>query len=88
MWAFEMVFHHDWPYTQPMLWPVNEMIAEDGTFLEPRVENEGSDWTYRAILLDRYRKLRALMDARGLVPVRDTILPADEGETGPLPPSE
>jgi hypothetical protein len=69
MWAFEMVFHHDWPYTRVMLVPFNAMIAEDGTFLEPRVANEVEDWCHRAMLLERYRKLRSLMDARGLLPV-------------------
>ena len=74
-WAFEMVFHHDWDYAQVMLWPVNEMIGEGGTFLEPRVASEGEDWGYRAILLERYRKLRALMESRGLSP-RDRDAPA------------
>lgn len=68
LWAFEMVFHHDWEYAHVMLWPVNAMIGEGGTFLEPRVDDEASDWGYRAILLERYRKLRALMAARGNAP--------------------
>jgi len=67
MWAFEQVFHHDWPYARVMLNPMNGMIAEDGTFLEPRVSDETDDWGYRAMLLARYRKLKALMDARGIV---------------------
>jgi hypothetical protein len=65
--AFEIVFHHDWPYTRVMLVPFNAMIAEDGTFLEPRVADEVEDWGHRAMLLERYRKLRALMDTRGLL---------------------
>ena len=69
-WAFEQVFHHDWPYAQAMLLPANGMIAEDGTFLEPRVVDEVDDWGYRAMLLERYRKLKALMDARGVAPAR------------------
>jgi hypothetical protein len=69
-WAFEQVFHHDWPYARAMLLPANGMIAEDGTFLEPRVADEVDDWGYRAMLLERYRKLKALMDARGIVPAR------------------
>jgi len=67
-WAFETVFHHDWDYAASMLVPFNAMIGEGGTFLEPRVADEGSDWGYRAMLLERYRKLRALMEARGLAP--------------------
>lgn len=69
-WAFEQVFHHDWAYARAMLLPANGMIAPDGTFLEPRVEDEVDDWGYRAMLLQRYRKLRALMEARGITPVR------------------
>ena len=70
MWALEMVLHHDWDYAQTMLLPINEMIGEGGTFLEPRMRDEASDWTHRAMLLERYRRLRALMDARGMSPVR------------------
>jgi hypothetical protein len=70
IWAFEQVFHHDWTYAQAMLRPVNGMIAEDGTFLEPRVADEVDDWGYRALLLERYRKLKALMEARGIAPRR------------------
>jgi len=71
MWAFETVFHHDWPYARVMLVPFNAMIDEDGTFLEPRVRDEAEDWGHRAMLLERYRRLKALMDAHGLAPVRD-----------------
>lgn len=70
IWAFEQVFHHDWPYASAMLLPANGMIAEDGTFLEPRVADEGEDWGHRAILLERYRKLKALMETRGITPTR------------------
>jgi hypothetical protein len=68
IWAFEMVFHHDWDYAQTMLDPFNAMIGEGGTFLEPRVANEQADWGYRAMLLERYRKLKAVMATRGLAP--------------------
>jgi hypothetical protein len=70
MWAFEQVFHHDWGYAQAMLLPANGMIAENGTFLEPRVADEVDDWGYRAMLLERYRKLKALMEARGISPAQ------------------
>ena len=68
-WAFEEVFH-DWPYARTMLLPANGMIADDGTFLEPRVADEVDDWGCRAMLLERYRTLKALLDARGIVPSR------------------
>ncbi len=88
MWAFEMVFHHDWPYALVMLNPCNGMIAEDGTFLEPRVADETEDWGHRAMLLERYRRLRALMAARGLAPVPHagaTALPGDVEPGGEAP---
>jgi hypothetical protein len=75
-WAFEQVFHHDWPYARVMLLPANGMIAEDGTFLEPGVADEVDDWGYRAMLLERYRALKALMDARGIAPARTFVDPA------------
>ena len=70
MWAFERVFHYDWRYARAMLHPANvgQMISDDGTFLEPKVEDEVDDWGYRAMLLERYRKLRALMDELGIKP--------------------
>jgi hypothetical protein len=68
IWAFEMVFHHDWDYARTMLHPFNAMIGEDGTFLVPRVADEQEDWGNRAMLLERYRRLKAVMAARGLAP--------------------
>jgi hypothetical protein len=35
-------------------------IAPDGTFLEPRVEDEIEDWGARGMLLRRYRRLKSL----------------------------
>ncbi|HQY87759.1 MAG TPA: hypothetical protein PK402_03820 [Tepidisphaeraceae bacterium] len=70
-WAFEQVFHHDWQYARSMLHPMNGMISDEGTFIEPRVEDEEEDWGFRAILLEKYRTLRALLDARGITPARD-----------------
>jgi hypothetical protein len=72
VWAFEMVFHHDWRYAQSMLLPFNGMIAEGGTFIEPRVEDEEEDWGFRAILLEKYRKLKGVMERRGIVAERDS----------------
>ena len=69
MYAFEQVFHYDWKYARSMLHPMNEMIAADGTFLEPHVKDESDDWGHRGMLLERYRKLRELMKARGIEPI-------------------
>ncbi|MEI9896762.1 MAG: hypothetical protein WDN28_23600 [Chthoniobacter sp.] len=36
------------------------IIASDGTFLEPRVDDETEDWGRRGALLERYRRLKSL----------------------------
>ena len=36
-------------------------ISPDGTFINPKVEDEVNDWGYRASLLNEYRKLRKLL---------------------------
>ncbi|MFA6150101.1 MAG: hypothetical protein WC716_02190 [Chitinophagaceae bacterium] len=36
-------------------------ISPDGTFLNPKVEDETEDWGNRAYLLNRYRKLKNLL---------------------------
>ncbi len=37
------------------------IIADHGTFVHPKVEDEGSDWGHRARLLAAYRALRKEM---------------------------
>lgn len=37
------------------------IIAKDGTFVHPKVEDESSDWGHRARLLAAYRALRKEM---------------------------
>ena len=69
--AFEEVFDRDWPYTREMLgvWTgtmeqvadaddITYVIAPNGTFLNPNVEDEGEDWGNRAVLLRCYRELK------------------------------
>ncbi len=34
------------------------VVAEDGTFLQPRVEDEKENWGYRGRLLELYRELK------------------------------
>jgi hypothetical protein len=60
--AFETVFHHDWEYAKGMIGDEEEGC----TFLEPGLADEVDDWGARGALLDKYRRLRAVMDARGL----------------------
>ncbi len=70
--AFEQVFDKDWTYTKQNLgiWgrPTDSedeysipFIAEDGTFLNPKVDDETENWGNRANLLDQYRKLKSLL---------------------------
>ncbi len=41
------------------------IISPDGTFLEPRVDNEIEDWGARGALLARYRRLKNLIEPPG-----------------------
>ncbi|MGI9232568.1 MAG: hypothetical protein ACR2RD_02965 [Woeseiaceae bacterium] len=71
--AFEEVFDRDWSYTKQMLQDDTEAqrraraeagigtvpcIADDGTFINPKVGDEVNDWGNRAKLLEAYRTLR------------------------------
>ncbi len=61
---FEVVFgDNDWHHTQFCLSGIYEdcLIREDGTFLEPKVEDEGHKWGCRAELLDKYRLLKSFL---------------------------
>lgn len=70
--AFEQVFDEDWTYTKQNLgiWekPTHlddensiPFISNDGTFLNPKVDDETENWGHRAILLDQYRALKKLL---------------------------
>jgi hypothetical protein len=60
--AFETVFHHDWDYAKLMIGDEEEGC----TFLEHGLADEVDDWGARGALLEKYRRLRAVMEARGL----------------------
>ena len=60
--AFEVLFHHDWGYAKIMIGDE----AQGRTFLNPGLEDESEDWGSRGELLEKYRKLKKLMDERGL----------------------
>ncbi len=63
--AFEVVFRYDWPYTKTMFG-----YHEDGaTFIEPGLDDETEDWGARGALLEKYRRLVSLLQARGIEPV-------------------
>ena len=59
--AFEEVFDRDWTYTKAMLVALRvptPIIGKEGTFINPKVEDEVDDWGNRARLLEAYRALR------------------------------
>lgn len=58
--AFEQVFDKDWSYTKEQF-QIHDYISHDGTFLNPKVDDETEDWGHRAILLDEYRRLKKLL---------------------------
>ncbi len=47
--------------TQEMGLETIEIIAKDGTFINPKVEDEFEDWGNRGALLKEYRKLKELL---------------------------
>lgn len=62
---FALVFDNDWEFTKG--W-IDEpfMIAPDGTFIHPKVEDEENNWANRARLLESYRELSALLKDAGI----------------------
>jgi hypothetical protein len=64
--ALEMVFHHDWEYTQLCIQNPDALIAQGGTFLRPNVEVEGSNWANRGTYLAAYRRLKTLLQDNGI----------------------
>lgn len=59
--SFELVFDNDWDMTEGIIKDSKFYIAENGTFLNPDVEDEGNNWANRGSLLANYRKLYDLM---------------------------
>ena len=57
VWSVEELFDRDWQYTKLMF----PSTADDATFLEPNLNDEGEDWGNRAFFLERFRKLRNSM---------------------------
>ena len=58
--AFEEVFDKDWEYTKGNI-DVEEYISPNGTFLNPKVDDEIEDWGNRGFLLHEYRQLKNLL---------------------------
>ncbi len=47
--------------TQEMGLESIDIIADDGTFINPKVEDETENWGYRGTLLEKYRELKKLL---------------------------
>jgi hypothetical protein len=62
--AFKVVFRYDWQYTKAMIGDK----AEGATFIEPGLEDEIDNWGARGALLEKYRALVAVMQAKGIEP--------------------
>lgn len=65
VWSVEELFDRDWDYTK-CIFP---SVADDGTFLEPQLEDEAEDWGNRALFLERFRKLKRAMKGLGIEPI-------------------
>lgn len=55
--SFEHLFDTDWDYAQEILKDPKDFIALDGTFLNPKIEDESNNWASRGHLLGVYRQL-------------------------------
>ena len=65
--SFELVFGHDWEFSQGCLRDDSQhFIARGGTFLNPGVDDESNNWANRGHLLDVYRRLVAEMKKAGI----------------------
>ena len=86
--SFEFTFDGDWPHTLTILSAGQRtfelFIKPDGTFLNPGVEDETSNWANRGALLNAYRELlRALENAeRTLQAQRKSPEQTSTGEPG------
>ena len=60
-----VVFRYDWADTRTM----SGDEAKGATFIEPELSDEFDDWGARGALLEKYRRLASVMQARGIEPV-------------------
>lgn len=61
---FELVFDNDWEHTKSKVQEPEHYIK--GTFANRAVDDEENNWSSRARILEAYRHLKALLEARGL----------------------
>lgn len=61
IYSLNLVFDNDWEATKDRI--ISEsFITEDGTFLDPNIDDESNNWWNRGSFLSRYRKIRQRMD--------------------------
>lgn len=61
MFSTELVFQDDWEHSKICLENIKSFVSEKGDFLNPKVDNEKSDWGNRKLFLDTYRELHYFM---------------------------
>lgn len=59
--CFELVFDNDWECTLFKIKSEN-YISENGTFIEPCIDDESNNWANRGGLLAEYRHLKSLIE--------------------------
>ncbi|ANJ68049.1 hypothetical protein A9404_12295 [Halothiobacillus diazotrophicus] len=55
--SYRVIFEDDWEHTKGCLENSEYFISEQGSFIEPRVSDEGNNWGNRPFLLNSYRRL-------------------------------
>lgn len=60
--AFDAIFDMDWEHTKGCLEDSKFYISPHGTFINPRVSDEGNNWGNRPFLLNSYRELVAYIE--------------------------
>jgi len=60
---FESVFQNDWYVSKGCLQDADNIyISENGTFLNPQVDDESNNWANRGALLASYRRLKTALE--------------------------
>ena len=63
---FELVFDGDWEMTRDCMENPEYLIAKEGTFITPLVDDESNNWWNRGSLLAAYRNLLSCMEKCGI----------------------
>jgi predicted AlkP superfamily pyrophosphatase or phosphodiesterase len=64
--VFEIVFKEDWEHSKGCLQNIDAYVAPGGTFLNPLQDDEDANWSARKSLLEAYRDVVEVMNARGI----------------------